>query len=96
LSQARSEPCGSDTIPIIEARGCGKVELSFSGGLSGWLSVFDERTGAMIGREVGSDQQTGACSHFGYTFGETFDCAGGSKCARCAESTLDPVPACPL
>jgi hypothetical protein len=95
LSQARSEPCGPDRIPIIEARGCGKVELSFSGGFSGWLSVFDERTGAMIGREVGSDQETGICSHFGYAFGEKFDCTDATQCARCAESTPDAVPACP-
>jgi len=97
LTEALSEACGPYTegIPVVEARGCGKVELSFSGGFTGWISVFDERTGAMIGRESGSDQQTGACAHFGYAFGEAFDCDDATLCTHCSASTNPPLPACP-
>lgn len=86
LSEALKGDCSTAElgIPVLERRGCGKVELAFFGGISGWLSVFDQKSGAMIGRATGLDQQFGVCNVFGYTFGEQFDCADvESECAHC-------------
>jgi hypothetical protein len=96
LGEALRDACSGDGIPVIERHGCGKVELSFEGGFTGWISVFDEASGTMIGRAVGSDTPFGLCNTFGYTFGEEFACTDVlSECAHCALPTLPPaVPAC--
>jgi hypothetical protein len=97
LADMLSTPCTGDGIPIVERHGCGKVELELDGGFSGWISVFDEASGRLIGRTVGSDQQGGVCLVFGYTFGEDFACTDiVSECSHCGVSTLpDAAPACP-
>ena len=95
FSQALSKVCdGLADIPVIESRGCGKIQLLMDGGTSGWQSTFDEQSGAMVGRSDGTDQQDGACMHFGYTFGEDFSCKTVRKCARCAEDFIGGAPAC--
>jgi hypothetical protein len=84
LPEALNAPCGTDGIPIIERRGCGRVELSWFGGFTSWTSLFDERTGALLGRKVGDDTEVGVCNLFEYEFGEGFDCPEVSECTHCS------------
>lgn len=95
LSETLKAVCSTTNgNPVIETRGCGKIQLSFEGGFSGWQSTFDEQSGAMIGRNDGGDQQDGACLRFGYAFGEEFACDTVKKCARCAEYVVEGAAAC--
>ena len=65
-------------------RGCGKIYLLDSGGYSYSVTVFDERTGALIGVGWGSDSPDAPCMTVDTVGGEPFDCPDAVTCAACA------------
>lgn len=91
LEEALDKPCDGN-VDVAERRGCGKVELSMSN-LTSWALLFDEASGAIVGRMIGSDVPFGACG--GLAFGEQLDCPDASVCARCSSSPRFPLwPLC--
>ena len=79
--------------PVVRKTGCGRVAFSLEGGYSGGDTVFDERSGALVGLSSFSDTPYGSCENvFSYVYGEDFrnDCDHITSCTVCGSSPNAP------
>jgi hypothetical protein len=84
LDEAILQACsGPSEIPLTMVRGCGMVELRWSGGYSGSSRVFDRETGALIGRARFSDTPMRPCAAVTVIMGREFVCEGAAECVLC-------------
>ena len=82
---------GHDDDYLVRRTGCGKLAIAFWGGFTAWTWLFDEGTGVLVGSSSFSDAGHGVCGHFGYAFGEPFDCDVIAECALCPGSALEEL-----
>jgi hypothetical protein len=86
---------------VTRDEGCGKISIGF-GGYVGFKSVFDARSGRLIGIFSYSDIEFGPCKTFGYIYGEVLlphdlrwaapvdGCEGITSCLVCGDAPAIP------